>query len=41
MGVISAMNERYARRLGFDPIVIEKAHRTEIAKLNATRVSRS
>ena len=37
MGVIGAMNERYTKRLGFDPSTIEKAHRAEIAKLNAAR----
>jgi hypothetical protein len=37
MGVIGAMNERYAKRLGFDPSTIEKAHRAEIAKLKAAR----
>ncbi|MGZ3308111.1 MAG: hypothetical protein ACXU8R_06265 [Xanthobacteraceae bacterium] len=30
MGVIGAMNERYAKRLGFDPGTIEKAHRADI-----------
>jgi hypothetical protein len=37
MGVIGAMNERYAKRLGFDPRTIENARRAEIEKLNATR----
>jgi hypothetical protein len=36
--VITAMNERYANRLGFDPGAIEKAHLSETAKLNAARV---
>ena len=33
VGVIGAMNERYAKRLGFDPSAIEKAYRAEIATL--------
>jgi hypothetical protein len=37
MGVIGAMNERYAKRLGFDPSTIENARRAEIEKVNATR----
>src|SRR5207244_4252425 len=37
MGVIGAMNARYAKRLGFDPAAIEKGHREEIVKLRAAR----
>jgi hypothetical protein len=32
-GVIGTMNERYAERLGIDPVTIEKAHLSEAAKL--------
>jgi hypothetical protein len=39
MGVIGAMNERCAERLGFDPSTIEKAHCAEITKLNSVRIS--
>jgi hypothetical protein len=35
VGVIAAMSERYAKRLGFDPEAIENAHRAETARLNA------
>ena len=38
IGVLGAMNERYAKRLGFDPSTIEKAHRAEITRLNVKRV---
>lgn len=37
MGVIAAMNERYAKRLGFDPEAIKNAHRAETARLKADR----
>ena len=34
IGVISAMNERYAKRLGFEPGNIDKAHLDRIRKLS-------
>jgi hypothetical protein len=33
IGVINAMNDRYAKRLRIDPSMIEKAHRKELEKL--------
>jgi hypothetical protein len=38
-GVIAAMNERYAKRLGFDPEAIEKTHRAETARMNTDRAA--
>jgi hypothetical protein len=37
-GVIKAMNERYAQRLGLNPGTIERAHWNEITKLRSTDV---
>ncbi|MBR1214603.1 hypothetical protein [Bradyrhizobium sp. JYMT SZCCT0180] len=40
MGVINAMSQRYAKRLGFDPERIESAHISEIRSLLTQRISR-